>query len=77
MVLPTFYLLLDWLRSLNISNGKLLEFLEEEVSWINALLVKDNVYFDLVRVVYSDIDTFLEKDNRVFIIVGRVLMIQN
>lgn len=73
MVLPTFYLLPDWLRSLSISNRNFLELLEE-VGWINALFLNENIYPDLVRVFYSNMDTSAEKENRVITNVGGVLI---
>lgn len=72
-VFPTFYILTDWLRSLSISNRNLLQLLEE-VGWINALMVKENVYIDLVRVFYSNIDTSAEKENRAIANVEGVLI---
>ena len=72
-VLDTFYILLDWLRSLSISNRNLLQLLEE-VGWINALTINENVYPDLVKVFYSNMDTLAKKMNRVITNVGRVLI---
>ena len=47
-VLDTFYIVSDWLCSLSISNGNLLQLLEK-VDWINALTINKNVYPDLVK----------------------------
>ena len=63
-VLDTFYIVPDWLRSLSISNRNLLQLLEE-VGWINALTINENVYPNLVKVFYSNMDTSAEKENRV------------
>ena len=72
-VIDTFYILPDWLRSLNISNRHLLRLLEE-VSWINALTINENVYPDLVKIFYSIMDTSAEKENRVITNVGGVMI---
>ncbi|GAY62899.1 hypothetical protein CUMW_221420 [Citrus unshiu] len=72
-VLDTFYIVPNWLRSLSISNGNLLQLLEE-VSWINALTINENVYPDLVKIFYSNMDTSAEKENRVITNVGGVLI---
>ncbi|GAY54995.1 hypothetical protein CUMW_161010, partial [Citrus unshiu] len=72
-VLDTFYIVPDCLRSLSISNGNLLQLLEE-VSWINALTINENVYPDLVKVFYSNMDTSAEKENRVITNVRGVLI---
>ncbi|GAY61300.1 hypothetical protein CUMW_208890 [Citrus unshiu] len=72
-VLDTFYILLDWLRSLSIGNGNLLQLLEK-VGWINALTIYENVYPDLVKIFYSNMDTSAEKENRVITNVGGVLI---
>ena len=72
-VLNTFYIVPDWFRSLNISNENLLQLLEE-VGWINALTINENVYPDLVKIFYSNMDTFAEKENRVITNVGGVLI---
>ncbi|KDO38697.1 hypothetical protein CISIN_1g042182mg [Citrus sinensis] len=53
--------------------GNLLQLLEE-VGWINALTINENVYPDLVKVFYSNMDTSAEKENRVITNVGRVLI---
>ena len=44
-VLTSFFVLPDWLRTLNISNRNLFQLLED-VGWINALLNEENVYPD-------------------------------
>lgn len=54
-VLSTFFVLLDWLRSLSISNRNLFQLLEE-VGWINALVIEEHVYPDLVKVFHSNMD---------------------
>lgn len=46
----------------------------EEISWINALFIDENVYPDLVRVFYSNMDTSAVKENRVITNVGGVLI---
>ena len=61
-VLSTFFILLNWLHSLNISNRNLYQLLEE-VDWINALVIEENVYPDLVKVFYSNTD-FSEENKR-------------
>ena len=70
-VLPTFFVLSDWLHSLSISNGNLFQLMEE-VSWINARVIEENVYADLVKVFNSNMDTSTEKENRVMANVGGV-----
>ena len=72
-VLPTFFILPDWLHSLSISNRNLFQLLEE-VGWINALMIEENVYPNLVKVFYSNMDTLAKKMNRVITNVGRVLI---
>ncbi|KAH9799739.1 hypothetical protein KPL71_000448 [Citrus sinensis] len=72
-VLQTFFILLDWLNHLSISNRTLLQLLED-VSWLNALLIEENVYPDLVKVFYSNMDCSAEKENRVITTVGGVLI---
>ena len=72
-VFPTLYILPDWLRSLSISNRNLLQFLED-VGWINALIIEENVYPDLVKVFYLNMDTSAEKESRVITNVGGVLI---
>ncbi|KAH9800792.1 hypothetical protein KPL71_000795 [Citrus sinensis] len=44
------------------------------VGWIDALLIEENVYPDLVKVFYSNMDYSAEKENRVITIVGGVLI---
>ena len=46
----------------------------EEVGWINALTINENVYSDLVKVFYSNMDTSAEKENQVITNVGGVLI---
>ena len=53
--------------------GNLLQLLEE-VGWINALTIYENVYPDLVKIFYSNMDTSAEKENRVITNVGGVLI---
>ncbi|KAH9716551.1 hypothetical protein KPL71_021497 [Citrus sinensis] len=43
-------------------------------SWIDALLIEENVYPDLVKVFYSNMDCSAEKENRVITTVGGVLI---
>ncbi|KAH9762999.1 hypothetical protein KPL70_001024 [Citrus sinensis] len=45
-----------------------------DVGWLNALVVEENVYPDLVKVFYSNMDCSAEKENRVITTVGRVLI---
>ncbi|KAK9185082.1 hypothetical protein WN943_025435 [Citrus x changshan-huyou] len=56
-----------------ISNRTLLQLLED-VGWLNALVVEENVYPDLVRVFYSNMDCSAEKENRVITTIGGVLI---
>ena len=72
-VLLTFFILSNWIRSLSISNRNLFQLLEE-VGWINALVIKENVYPNLVKVFYLNMDIFEEKKNRVITNVGGVLI---
>ncbi|KAK9192656.1 hypothetical protein WN944_003349 [Citrus x changshan-huyou] len=48
--------------------------LTEEVGWINARVIEENVYPDLVKVFYSNMDISEEKQNRVITNVGGVLI---
>ncbi|KAK9195176.1 hypothetical protein WN943_003295 [Citrus x changshan-huyou] len=45
-----------------------------EVGWINARVIEENVYPDLVKVFYSNMDISEEKKNRVITNVGGVLI---
>ena len=72
-VLSTFFVLPDWLHSLSISCRNLFQLLEE-VGWINALMIEENVYPNLVKVFYSNMDISEEKQNRVIINIGGVLI---
>ncbi|KAH9783541.1 hypothetical protein KPL71_009348 [Citrus sinensis] len=45
-----------------------------DVGWIDALLIEENVYPDLVKVFYSNMDCSAEKENRVITKVGGVLI---
>ena len=63
-VLQTFFVLPNQLHSLSISNRTLFQLLED-IGWINALFIEENVYPDLVKVFYSNMDTSAEKENRV------------
>ncbi|KAH9728331.1 Integrase catalytic domain-containing protein [Citrus sinensis] len=45
-----------------------------DVGWLNALLIEENVYPDLVKVFYSNMDCSAEKENRVITTVGGVLI---
>ncbi|KAH9743821.1 hypothetical protein KPL70_003436 [Citrus sinensis] len=45
-----------------------------DVGWIDALLIEENVYPDLVKVFYSNMDCSVEKENRVITTVGGVLI---
>ncbi|KAH9685489.1 Integrase catalytic domain-containing protein [Citrus sinensis] len=45
-----------------------------DVGWLNALVVEENVYPDLVKVFYSNMDYSAEKENRVITTVGGVLI---
>ena len=63
-ILQTFFVLPDCLNHLSISNRTLLQLLED-VGWLNALVIEENVYPDLVRVFYSNMDCSAEKENRV------------
>ncbi|KAH9668295.1 hypothetical protein KPL70_021361 [Citrus sinensis] len=46
----------------------------EDVGWIDALLIEENVYPDLVKVFYLNMDCSAEKENRVITTVGGVLI---
>ena len=46
----------------------------EEVGWINALTINENVYPDLVKVFYSNMNTSAQKENQVITNVGGVLI---
>ncbi|KAH9762390.1 hypothetical protein KPL70_000794 [Citrus sinensis] len=72
-VLNTFFVLPDVLHSLQISHRTLFQLLED-VGWIDALLIEENVYPDLVKVFYSNMDCSVEKENRVITTVGGVLI---
>ncbi|KAH9770963.1 hypothetical protein KPL71_012543 [Citrus sinensis] len=56
-----------------ISHRTLFQLLED-VGWIDALLIEENVYPDLVKVFYSNMDCSAEKENRVITTVGGVLI---
>ena len=70
-VLLTFFVLPDWVHSLSISNRNLFQLLED-VGWINALVIEENVCPDLVKVFFSNMDTSAEKENRVITNIGGV-----
>lgn len=72
-VLNTFFVLPDVLHTLKISYRTLFQFLGD-VGWIDALLIEENVYPDLVKVFYSNMDCSAEKENRVITKVGVVLI---
>ena len=44
----------------------------EDVGWLNAIVLEENVYLDLVKVFYSNMDCSAEKENRVITTVGGV-----
>ncbi|KAH9743819.1 hypothetical protein KPL70_003436 [Citrus sinensis] len=50
------------------------EYIAVDVGWIDALLIEENVYPDLVKVFYSNMDCSVEKENRVITTVGGVLI---
>ncbi|KAH9697684.1 hypothetical protein KPL71_023711 [Citrus sinensis] len=50
------------------------EYIAADVGWLNALVVEENVYPDLVKVFYSNMDCSAEKENRVITTVGGVLI---
>ncbi|KAH9783400.1 Integrase catalytic domain-containing protein [Citrus sinensis] len=50
------------------------EYIAADVGWIDALLIEENVYPDLVKVFYSNMDCSAEKENRVITTVGGVLI---
>ncbi|KAH9671200.1 hypothetical protein KPL70_017266 [Citrus sinensis] len=56
-----------------ISHRNLFQLLGD-VGWIDALLIEENVYPDLVKVFYSNMDCSAEKENRVITTVGGVLI---
>ena len=72
-VLNTFFVLPDVLHSLQISHRTLFQLLGD-VGWIDALLIEENVYPDLVKVCYANMDTSTEKENQVITNVGGVLI---
>lgn len=51
------------MTSPGISNKNLMELLEG-VCWINALIIEENVYPELVKVFYSNMDIFAECESR-------------
>ncbi|KAH9697997.1 hypothetical protein KPL71_023833 [Citrus sinensis] len=72
-VLNSFFVFPDVLHSLKISHRNLFQLLGD-VGWIDALLIEENVYPDLVKVFYSNMDCSAEKENRVITTVGGVLI---
>ncbi|KAH9716748.1 Integrase catalytic domain-containing protein [Citrus sinensis] len=72
-VLNSFFVLPDVLHSLKISHRNLFQLLGD-VGWIDALLIEENVYPDLVKVFYSNMDCSAEKENRVITTIGGVLI---
>ncbi|KAH9724358.1 CCHC-type domain-containing protein [Citrus sinensis] len=72
-VLNTFFVLPDVMHTLKISYRNIFQLLED-VGWLNALIVEENVYPDLVKVFYSNMDCSAKKENRVITTVGGVLI---
>ncbi|KAH9671187.1 Integrase catalytic domain-containing protein [Citrus sinensis] len=72
-VLNTFFVLPDVMHTLKISYRNIFQLLED-VGWLNAIVVEENVYPDLVKVFYSNMDCSTEKENRVITTVGGVLI---
>ncbi|KAH9743236.1 hypothetical protein KPL70_003240 [Citrus sinensis] len=50
------------------------EYIVADVGWLNALVVEENVYPDLVKVFYLNMDCSAEKENRVITTIGGVLI---
>ncbi|KAH9685863.1 hypothetical protein KPL70_014139 [Citrus sinensis] len=67
-VLPTYDELHDAFKDLHD------ELIKIDVGWLNALVVEENVYSDLVKVFYLNMDCSVEKENRVITTVGGVLI---
>lgn len=59
-VLPSYFVIMDCMDRLSTCNKKRRELLDG-VGWPNALNVKENVYYNLVKVFYSNIDIFTIK----------------
>ncbi|KAH9753250.1 Integrase catalytic domain-containing protein [Citrus sinensis] len=72
-VLNTFYVLPDWLNTLNISHRNLFQLLGD-VGWIDALMIEENLYPDLLKVFYSNMDVSAENKTRVITNVGGVMI---
>ncbi|KAH9671118.1 hypothetical protein KPL70_017229 [Citrus sinensis] len=72
-VLNTFFVLPDVMHTLKISYRNIFQLLED-VGWLNALVVEENVYHDLVKVFYSNMDCSAEKEIRVITTIGGVLI---
>lgn len=70
-IVSSFYVELDCLRTLLISNRNLVQ-LFEKVGWVNDVMFEENVYPNLVKVFYSNMDTFAETQNRIITHVGGV-----
>lgn len=71
MVVPPFYVELDFICTLIINNHILVQLLEK-VSWINAMMIENNMYSNLVKVFYSNMDAPVAKWNCVITQVGAV-----
>lgn len=71
MVVPPFYVELNFIRTLMINNHILVQLLEK-VNWINAMKIEENMYPNLVKVFYFNMDTSVAKWNCVITQVGGV-----
>ena len=72
-VLNTFYVLPDWINTLNISHRNLFQLLGD-IGWIDALMIEENMYPDLVKVFYSNMEVSEENKTRVITNVGGVMI---
>ena len=70
-VLNSFFVLPDVMHTLKISYRNIFQSLGD-VGWINALLIEENVYPDLVKVFYSNMEVSEKNKTRVITTVGGV-----
>ncbi|KAH9716076.1 hypothetical protein KPL71_021332 [Citrus sinensis] len=72
-VLNTSYVLPDLIHTLNISHRNLFQLLGD-VGWIDALMIEEKLYPDLVKVFYSNMDVSEENKTRVITNIGGVMI---
>ena len=72
-VLNMFYVLPDWIHTLNISSRNLFQLLGD-VGWIDALMMEENLYPDLMKVFYLNMNISVENKTRVITNVGGVMI---